>query len=529
MALGRRRGVILIEPDINPVSRRFSLPNIANYPPLPQVRLAGQLQGEGVEIADLRIAGEKRRLLDRVRGDPPALAGISLTFTSNGNEAIEVAAAIRHASPATTIVLGGTAPSEDPASFWDSAADLICFRNGDAAFAALAAELRETGRAPSRYPGFFHREDGSWVLDPGPPVAPLASLRPYAWHLLPERYWCEYFQGFRPTGMGQTSEGCPYDCTFCTVWKTHGRKVMLASLANVQHDFLSLPACVRGFFFADDIWMQASAQQIRELYDPLLEWMASDFLPHRRDFWLTVETRTDLYLREEARFKAWIRRGGLKRILFGVEAVTDEQLKSYSKRNTVDKNSEAIRRAAEAGALVTAQFVIPCDANRAYFDEIVRFLETHRPWIRTSNFTVATPLPGTELYAESLKESPELADRNAVSHPAFSLFTALTPTRLDVREFYEQVARVFRAANQVRFSLDALRQISRMVVQSPWLIPRLAKAPMALRALTDPGTFLEIHLQVQGDRLIGARSATSYYPPSGPSPPQAPGKRPANA
>ena len=502
MAPNRRRGVILIEPDINPVTRRFSLPNIANYPPLPQVRLAGQLPGEEVEIADLRIAGERERLLERVRRDPPALAGISLTFTSNGNEAIEVAGAIRETSPATTIVLGGTAPSEDPASFHDSAADLICFRNGDATFAALAAETRETGRAPPRFPGFLHREDGHWVLDPGPPAAPMASLRPYAWHLLPERYWREYFQGFRPTGMGQTSEGCPYDCTFCSVWKTHGRKVTLASLANVQHDFLSLPACVRGFFFADDIWMQASERQIRELYDPLLEWLDSEFLLRRRDFWLTVETRTDLYLREEDRFKAWIRRGGLKRILFGVEAVTDEQLKNYSKRNTVDKNSEAIRRAAESGAIVTAQFVIPCDADRAYFDEIVRFLETHRRWIRTSNFTVATPLPGTELYVESLKESPELADRKAVSHPAFSLFTALNGTRLEMREFYEQVARVFRAANQVRFSLDAARQVYRMARHSPWLIPRLAKAPKALRALTDPRTFLEVHRQVQGDRLI---------------------------
>src|SRR5574341_1512776 len=112
MAVSRRRGVLLIEPDINPATRRFSLPAIANY--------------------------------------PPVLAGISLTFTSNGDEAIDVARAIRRASPATTIVFGGTAPSEDPGSFWDSAADLICYRNGDAAFAALAAEIREVGQAPAR-------------------------------------------------------------------------------------------------------------------------------------------------------------------------------------------------------------------------------------------------------------------------------------------------------------------------------------------------------------------------------------------
>ena len=513
MISSRQRGIILVEPDINPIARRFSLPNIANYPPLPQVRLAGQLPpGENVAIADLRIAGERERLLERVRQDPPALVGISLTFTSNGDEAIGVAAAIRRLSPATCIVLGGTAPSEDPASFWVSAADLICHRSGDASFAALAVEVRETGRTPARFPGFFHRDGGRWVLDPGPAPLPLASLRPNPWHLLPKRYWRWYFQGFRPTGMGQTSEGCPYDCTFCTVWKTHGRRVSVASLANVQHDFLSLPAFIRTFFFADDIWMQASERQLRELYDPLLAWMASDFLPRHRDFRLTVETRTDLYLREEDRFYSWIRRGALKRILFGVEAVTDEQLRNFSKRNTVDRNIEAIRRAAEAGAIVTAQFVIPCDATRAYFDEMVRFLKAHRGWIRTSNFTIAAPLPGTDLYEGSLRESPELADRSAISHPAFSLFTALTPTRLDVPEFYEQVARVFRAANQVRFSLEAQQQLFAMVVKSPWLIRRLAKAPWALRALTSPGTFLDVHRLVQGDRLLEPRPASQRTP-----------------
>ncbi|HEV8337156.1 MAG TPA: hypothetical protein VGR67_12125 [Candidatus Polarisedimenticolia bacterium] len=34
--------------------------DIANYLPLPQVRLAGQVEGVEVEIADLRIAGERK-------------------------------------------------------------------------------------------------------------------------------------------------------------------------------------------------------------------------------------------------------------------------------------------------------------------------------------------------------------------------------------------------------------------------------------------------------------------------------------
>ena len=235
------------------------------------------------------------------------------------------------------------------------------------------------------------------------------------------------------------------------MWKIHGREVSVASLANIQHDLMSLPRFARNFFFADDIWMQASERQRRELYDPLLDWVASELLPERPDLWLTVETRTDLFLRQDARFKDWIERGGLMRILFGVEAATNEQLDIFSKRVTMDENSLAIQKAAEWGAFVTAQFVIPCDADRQYFDELVRFLEAHRAWIRVSNFTIATPLPGTELYEDSLAESPDLADRKVVTFPAFSLFTALSPMRMDPFEYYEQVARVYKVANQVSF------------------------------------------------------------------------------
>ena len=84
-----------------------------------------------------------------MRADPPLIAGISLTFTSNGDEAIGLAQAIRRVSPATAIILGGTAPSEDPQSFFDSAVDLICYRSGDAALAALVAEGRQAGSVPA--------------------------------------------------------------------------------------------------------------------------------------------------------------------------------------------------------------------------------------------------------------------------------------------------------------------------------------------------------------------------------------------
>ena len=40
--------VVLIEPGINPITRRFGLPLVANYPPLSQARLAAQIDGGDV-------------------------------------------------------------------------------------------------------------------------------------------------------------------------------------------------------------------------------------------------------------------------------------------------------------------------------------------------------------------------------------------------------------------------------------------------------------------------------------------------
>jgi magnesium-protoporphyrin IX monomethyl ester (oxidative) cyclase len=409
---------------------------------------------------------------------------------------------VRRVSPGTVIVLGGTGASEDPGAFYDADVDFIGFRHGDASLAALVRELRRTGRKPESPPGFFHRSGGAWELAASEESLSIGVLKPYAWRPLPLPYWRRYFQGYRPTGIGQMSEGCPFDCTFCSVWKVHGRKVDLASLENVRHDFRSLPPFVRAFFLADDIWMQGTEAQLRSLHDPLLRWLASDFLPSRPDLWLTAETRCDLFLRHEARFRAWAREGNLKRVLFGVEAATDAQLDAFGKRTTVGVNSDAIRRAAEMGIFVTAQFVIPCDADRGYFDELARFLECHRGIIDVSNFTIATPLPGTELYAEALRSHPELSDRGRVRHPAFSLFTALSPTRMEPREFYEQVARVHRVANQFELDWTALENLGVVAWRAPWLLPKVLKLPFHLRNLTRPAMYLGTHREVQGERLL---------------------------
>jgi hypothetical protein len=89
-----------------------------------------------------------------------------------------------------------------------------------------------------------------------------------------------------------------------------------------------------------------------------------------------------------------------------------------------------------------------------------------------------------------------------VRHPAFSLFTALSPTRMEPREFYEQVARVHRVANQFELDWTALENLGVVAWRAPWLLPNVLKLPFHLRNLTRPAMYLGTHREVQGERLL---------------------------
>ena len=177
----RREGpILLVEPNINRVTRRFGLPAVANYPPLAQVRLAGQINDENVRILDLRIPKERKLFVETIRESQPALVGISLTFTSNGDEATQLASNIRRASPETVIVLGGTGASEDPASFYESEVDFIGFRRCDSSLNLLVQSLRTTGQKPESPPGFLVRTNkGQWEQGNSVDATPMEALNPY--------------------------------------------------------------------------------------------------------------------------------------------------------------------------------------------------------------------------------------------------------------------------------------------------------------------------------------------------------------
>ena len=67
------------------------------------------------------------------------------------------------------------------------------------------------------------------------------------------------------------------------------------------------------------------------------------------------------------------------------------------------------------------------------------------------------------------------------------------------------MARLYRVANRVRFRWDTAGHGLQAVVRDPGTLIRLIQVPRLVRRLGDPETWLEVHREVQGDRLFSHR------------------------
>ena len=75
--------------------------------------------------------------------------------------------------------------------------------------------------------------------------------------------------------------------------------------------------------------------------------------------------------------------------------------------------------------------------------------------------------------------------------------------RMDPFEYYEQVARVYKVANQVSFDWGVFEHFWTIATKSPWLLPNTVKMFSGLRGLTRGETYVRTHRDVQGERLLG--------------------------
>jgi radical SAM superfamily enzyme YgiQ (UPF0313 family) len=413
--------VLLLRPV--PENERFGLGPFFRIEPLGMEYIAAALEANGHEVTlvDLRFG----RPLDYYLAQRPSLVGIAAMHALETENVLELAARVRASLPDVPLVVGGHTAAAYPHPFAHAGIDAIVLDDGERAVPRIAAAIAR-GDALRDVPGLAVREGDGWVrtADTDEPFVLDAVPLPSRSHVNPWRhqYAC---LAHRPTWLVETARGCPFRCTFCSIWQLHARTVRERSIGAVCEDMASVGDHV---FIADDLFWHHPSRSL-ELAHALRK-------RGIRKSWILVQSRVDLVARHPELLEAWRPLARDFDIFFGLEAATDTGLKGLVKDATVNQTVQAIATARGAGYGVTGNFVIDPAWLEADFQRLWEFVERHQ--LHQAGFTILTPLPGTAYFEET---KPQL---RAVSWRQFDMHHLLWEPALGAARFFELYCETWR-------------------------------------------------------------------------------------
>ncbi|MEK6680788.1 MAG: radical SAM protein [Nitrospirota bacterium] len=180
----------------------------------------------------------------------------------------------------------------------------------------------------------------------------------------------------------QTTRGCPFSCTFCTVTKFFGNAYRCRPVADVIREVESLDGDF--IVFIDDNIL-ANPKRAKELFRALIpykkKWVSQSSINLARD---------DELLRLAAK-------SGCMGMFIGIESFSQESLRTIKKSvNQGFPAQDSIKKIQDHGILVEGAFIFGLDGdNRDTLMRTVDFAVKMR--LAAANFFVLTPFPGTSV------------------------------------------------------------------------------------------------------------------------------------
>jgi anaerobic magnesium-protoporphyrin IX monomethyl ester cyclase len=293
-----------------------------------------------VAIADLilvqgQVGPTVARLMQELQ---PDVVGLSV-MTFQRATAIKVAELVHRLRPATRIVAGGYDPSLAPEAYETcTPIEFLVRGEGEYTFQELLRAL-ENGGAVGSIAGLSHRcGSGGFVHNPNRPVAALksADLR------LPDR-GARVLGGYtllgRQADVVETSRGCTYDCSFCSIIEMRGRNFhpyptdrVLADIADARRHG------ARAIFLVDDN-ITLDVRRFEALCQSIIDSGLADIE-------YVVQGMTSPFAEHGARLAPLMRRAGFRYVFLGIENVLDSDLaflKAGAKNTTTPKYSARLR------------------------------------------------------------------------------------------------------------------------------------------------------------------------------------------
>ena len=414
--------VLLVQPNQN---RTLGLQQLALVEPLGLEMLAGALrERHDVALLDLRLAPDA--LPGALADVRPDVVGISSTFTVDLHQTLAAARAVKANDPRTFVVVGGHHPSLNPADLNQPAVDAIVIGEGEFTMRELADGLAAHGDL-SRVPGLVLNREGEQSSTGSRPQLQNLDQVPLPDRRLSRAQRRQYYLALTsPIASVETVRGCPYRCSFCTVWRFYQGRVRFKSPPRVLAELEAVEE--RDVLFTDDNFL-ARPRRAAVLAQLLRE------RGIRKHY--VMQARSDTIVRHPEVIAQW-RELGLEGIFIGFEKPDQRELEAVNKHNSVENNEQALAILCAQGIEPVTSFIVDPDYTHEEFATLRAYVD--RLKLQLPAFTVLTPLPGTELFDQAR------AHLTTTNYELFDLAHAVLPTRLPTTDFYKELARLWGVA-----------------------------------------------------------------------------------
>lgn len=272
-----------------------------------------------VAVADLILVQSKVvQTIERlIRDCQPDIVGLSV-MTFQRATAFKIARLIKRLHPPARIVAGGYDPSLAPSAYEPCGdIDFLARGEGEQTFCELVRALEAGEREPS-FAGLSSRVAGEWVHGPERSIAHLKSDPPR----LPNRA-ARVLGGYtllgRQVDVVETSRGCTYDCSFCSIIEMRGRNFHVYPIERVIEDVAD--AKRRGaeaiFLVDDNITLDISR------FESLCAAIITSGL---NDIDYIVQAMTSPLAQHGGRLAPLMKRAGFRYVFLGIENILESDL-----------------------------------------------------------------------------------------------------------------------------------------------------------------------------------------------------------
>ena len=402
-------------------------------PPLGLLTIAAAVDDYNISLFDMK--GEydldpdapslQDLTLQLLQENEPDIVGITI-ITSEFDFSLEILKTVKQFNSSILTVAGGLHTTLCPEDFSDPALDIVCPGQAGYTFRKVV-EAKEKNQSFQNIPGILVNTPKGLRKSDGNSPAWNAAGKDF---LTPDRSllnrWRSTYKvgkNIDPSTYLFTSQGCPYECTFCSIWCEFKQRFYQRDLESIISELKMIDYSIVRFADANTI---VNVPFIDRLFDRIEEeGIHKEYI---------MDIRTDTAVENPILIEK-LARAGLKVVICGFESFRDEELEQYNKKSPAKLIEEAINIFHQNGILLRGNYVVPGHYNRDDFKALSDYANSHK--VSYAGYTIHTPMPGTPLYRE-LKD--EIIDHDLSK---YNFFNCVTKTRLPIDEFHSEVGKLW--------------------------------------------------------------------------------------